>query len=112
MTVVARRDGGLENMELQGMLTLHITDEAFARIKLQLKNPSNNLVQLETHPNIDKELLKTETQIALKNPSKPFPLNTDIGVLKWRLQTTDESNIPLSSKFPLFNFFLSEYSEY
>jgi len=96
MTVVARRDGGLENMELQGMLTLHITDEAFARIKLQLKNPSNNLVQLQTHPNIDKELLKTKTQIALKNPSKPFPLNTDIGVLKWRLQTTDESNIPLS----------------
>ena len=98
MTVIARRDGGLENMELLGMLTLRIIDEAFGRIKLQIKNPSNNLVQLQTHPNIDKELLKTKTQIALKNPSKPFPLNTDVGVLKWRLQTTDESNIPLSSK--------------
>merc|ERR1712012_935319 len=96
MTVIARRDGGLENMELLGMLTLRIIDEAFGRIKLQIKNPSNNLVQLQTHPNIDKELLKTKTQIALKNPSKPFPLNTDVGVLKWRLQTTDESNIPLS----------------
>merc|ERR1719323_2484521 len=96
MTVIARRDGGLENMELLGMLTLRIIDEAFDRIKLQIKNPSNNLVQLQTHPNIDKELLKTKTQIALKNPSKPFPLNTDVGVLKWRLQTTDESNIPLS----------------
>ena len=98
MTVIARRDGGLENMELLGMLTLRIIDEAFGRIKLQIKNPSNNLVQLQTHPNIDKELLKTKTQIALKNPSKPFPLNTDVGVLKWRLQTTDESNIPLSSR--------------
>lgn len=96
MSVVARRDGGLENMELLGMLTLRISDEAFGKIKLQIKNPSNNLVQLQTHPNIDKELLKTKTQIALKNPSKPFPLNTDVGVLKWRLQTTDESNIPLS----------------
>jgi hypothetical protein len=101
MTVVARRDGGLENMELLGMLTLRISDEPFGRIKLQIKNASNSFVQLQTHPNIDKELLKTKTQIALKNPAKPFPLNTDVGVLKWRLQTTDEANIPLSSKYIL-----------
>lgn len=106
MTVVARRDGGLENMELLGMLTLRISDDTFGRIKLQLKNPSNNLVQLQTHPNIDKELLKVKTQIALKNQTKPFPLNTDVGVLKWRLQTTDESNIPLSSMRSISNDFL------
>merc|ERR1711981_826839 len=96
LTVVARRDGGLETMEMHGQLTMRIADESFGRIKLQLKGHTNELVQLQTHPNIDRELLKTKTQIALKNPSKPFPLNTDIGVLKWRLQTTDESNIPLS----------------
>jgi len=96
MTVIARRDGGLENMEMLGMLTLRIGDDAFGRIKLQLSSPSNNLVQLQTHPNIDKDLLKKKNQIALKNPAKPFPLNTDVGVLKWRMQTTDESNIPLS----------------
>jgi hypothetical protein len=28
--------------------------------------------------------------------SKPFPTNTDVGVLKWRFQTTDDSQIPLS----------------
>ena len=98
MTVVVRRDQALENMEMLGMLTLRVADESFGRVKLQLKGPTNNLVQLQTHPNIDKELLKTSTQIGLKNPTKPFPLNTDVGVLKWRLQTTDESNIPLSSK--------------
>ncbi len=42
---------------------------------------------------------QNRSQIGLKNPGKPFPLNTDVGVLKWRFQTTDESNIPLSSKF-------------
>ena len=98
MTVVARRDGGLETMELLGMLTLRISDEAFGKIKLQLKNATNELVQLQSHPNIDKDLLRKKMQIALKNPGKPFPLNTDVGVLKWRLQTTDESNIPLSSE--------------
>ena len=96
--VTANRDGGLENMEVSGMLTLRITEEAFGRIKLQLANTNNKGIQLQTHPNIDKELLKTRTQIALKNPAKPFPLNTDVGVLKWRFQTTDEGHIPLNSK--------------
>lgn len=34
-------------------------------------------------------------QIGLKQPSKPFPLHTDVGVLKWRLQGTDENLVPL-----------------
>ena len=99
MTVIARRDGGLESMEITGHLTLRISDDAFGRIKLQLRAPTNRLVQTQTHPNIDKDLMRRQSQIALKNPAKPFPLNTDVGVLKWRLQTTDESNIPLSSTF-------------
>ena len=36
--------------------------------------------------------------IGLKNPGKPFPLNTDVGVLKWRFQTQEESNMPISSE--------------
>merc|ERR1719410_1881953 len=83
-------------MELNGHLTLRISDDAFGRIKLQIRAPTNNMVQTQTHPNVDKELMRRRSQIALKNPAKPFPLNTDVGVLKWRLQTTDESNIPLS----------------
>ena len=102
MTVIARRDGGLDNMDLKGHLTLRISDDAFGRIKLQIRAPTNSLVQTQTHPNVDKELMRRKSQIALKNPAKPFPLNTDVGVLKWRLQTTDESNIPLSSKFLFF----------
>jgi coatomer subunit delta len=53
---------------------------------------------LQTHPNVDKELFKTKAQIGLKNSTKPFPINTDVGVLKWRYQTQDESAIPLTSK--------------
>ena len=103
MTVIARRDGGLDKMELNGHLTLRISDDAFGRIKLQIRAPTNNMVQTQTHPNVDKELMRRRSQIALKNPAKPFPLNTDVGVLKWRLQTTDESNIPLSSNVTFLN---------
>lgn len=53
---------------------------------------------IKTHPNVDKKLFSTESLIGLKNPEKSFPLNSDVGVLKWRLQTTDETFIPLTSE--------------
>lgn len=95
------RDGGLQNFELSGLLTLRITDEKFGRIKVHLDNNDQRGIQLQTHPNVDKELFRNKHQIGLKNPSKPFPMNTDVGVLKWRLQTTDESAVPLTSKSKL-----------
>lgn len=96
ITVLAGRDGGLESMELFGMLMLRIGDAGQGHIKLQLNTPSNAGIQLQTHPNVDKDLLKSRGQIALKNPTKPFPANTDVGVLKWRFTTKDESFMPLS----------------
>jgi len=53
---------------------------------------------LQTHPNVDKDLFRNKYQIGLKNPQKPFPVNTDVPILKWRYQTTDEAQIPLTSK--------------
>ena len=99
LNLTAGRDGGLESMELSGMLMLRISDENFGKVKLQLQTPSKSAIQIQPHPNIDKELLRTRSQIAMKNPAKPFPTNTDVGVLKWRFQTTDDSLIPLSSKY-------------
>lgn len=90
------RDGGLQGFELSGLLTLRISDEKYGRIKVQLQNLDQRGIQLQTHPNVDKELFKSKGQIGLKNPAKPFPMNTDVGVLKWRYQTQDESAIPLT----------------
>lgn len=91
------RDGGLQQFELSGLLTLRITDENLGRIKVQLENNDTHGIQLQTHPNVDKELFKTRSIIGLKNPAKPFPMNTDVGVLKWRFITQDESAVPLTS---------------
>lgn len=60
----------------------------------------------QTHPNVDKKLFTAESVIGLKNPEKSFPLNNDVGVLKWRLQTTDEALIPLTSKQSRFDVML------
>jgi hypothetical protein len=48
---------------------------------------------------VDKKLFNQESVLGLKQSGKAFPLNADIGVLKWRLQTKDESLMPLTSKY-------------
>lgn len=98
MSLRIGREGGLQSFELFGLLTLKIADEKYGKIKIQLDNNANKSIQLQTHPNVDKELFKSSGQIGLKNPTKPFPINTDVGVLKWRYQTQEESAIPLTSK--------------
>ncbi|XP_076325619.1 coatomer subunit delta isoform X1 [Tachypleus tridentatus] len=96
LTLIALRDGGLQNLEIHGIVTLRIKDDKYGSIRVQMDNKDDKGVQLQTHPNIDKELFKSQLMIGLKNPSKPFPLNTDVGVLKWRFQSQDESYIPLT----------------
>ncbi|CAH1728098.1 unnamed protein product [Chironomus riparius] len=96
LTVRIGRDGGLQTFELAGLLTLRVSDEKYGRIKIFLDNNDQRGIQLQTHPNIDKDLFRNKSQIGLKNPAKPFPMNTDVGVLKWRYTTQDESAVPLT----------------
>ena len=53
---------------------------------------------LQTHPNVDNQAFNQRGVIGLKHPEKPFPINQDVGVLKWRMQTSDEALMPLTSK--------------
>ncbi|KAI1893472.1 hypothetical protein AGOR_G00124080 [Albula goreensis] len=96
ISLTCGRDGGLQNMEVLGMITLRVSDDQVGRVRLHLNNNDRKGVQLQTHPNVDKKLFSTDSLLGLKNPEKSFPLNSDVGVLKWRLQTTDESFIPLT----------------
>ena len=43
ISVSCNRDGGLESMEISGMLTLRISDDQLARVRLALHNPSKSL---------------------------------------------------------------------
>lgn len=151
ISLTCGRDGGLQNMEVLGMITLKVTDEKNGRISILVNNNDKKGAQLQvcetqlgmyfkrqvvdsllfleknialwpqifknlsswpcdsycglfilqTHPHVDKKLFTTESLIGLKNQEKSFPLNTDLGVLKWRLQSTEESLIPLTSEFSL-----------
>lgn len=94
--LTAGREGGLQNLEVHGTISLKVSNEKYGRIKIALKNEDDKGAQMQTHPNVDKKLFQTSSIICLKNPDKPFPLNTDVGVLKYRFQTQDEAYMPLS----------------
>ncbi|MPC13408.1 Coatomer subunit delta [Portunus trituberculatus] len=96
LVVHAGRDGGLKTMEIQGILKLRISDPDYGYIKVQVDNTDSRPIQLQTHPNVDRELWRSCGQIGMKMSNKPFPHNTDVGVLKWRFQTNEEKHVPLS----------------
>ena len=94
---VLKKDGGLETMELQGTMMLEINGgESDAFIRVQIAQGANPGFQFKTHPNIDKQLHASEGVLGLKDPNRPFPTGSPLGILKWRYQTTDESQAPLS----------------
>lgn len=96
LIVMLKKDGGLENFELQGAMTLIVQDNEHAQICLQVETGSNEKVQLKTHPRVDKDRFLKEKVIGLKNSSASFPVGTPLEVLKWRLQSRDESLVPLN----------------
>ncbi|TFK21286.1 hypothetical protein FA15DRAFT_624176 [Coprinopsis marcescibilis] len=93
------RDGGVQAMELKGDMNLLITDAEHAHLRITLTPPSDfggNSVQFKQHPNVGKFAPGQTRVIALKDPSKAFPVGQNLAVLKWRYAGTDESNVPLS----------------
>lgn len=96
MIVSAGRDGGLRNLEVQGILKLRIASAEHGCIRVQVDNQEERGIQLQTHPNVDRELWRACSQVGMKQQNKSFPLNTDVGVVKWRFQTADDVHIPLT----------------
>jgi len=95
ITLEANRDGGLESMEVKGLVYCTVTDPDMLKIKINTTVDDSKGVPFQTHPNVDKKLFNSDRVIALKS-GRPFPEGTEVGVVKWRFQTTDESLIPLT----------------
>jgi hypothetical protein len=86
-------------MELKGDMNLHISDAALAHIRLVMASPSTDLgtaLQFKQHPNVAKFAPCQDKVIALKDPSRAFPVGQSLAVLKWRYAGLDESYVPLS----------------
>ncbi|KAJ2830480.1 coatomer subunit delta [Coemansia furcata] len=96
ITAIVNRDGGLEQMEVKGDLSLIVTDEACSVVKVGVVTNDSHNAQIKTHPKIDKKKFLSDSLITLKDASGSFPLSQAIGVLKWRIVSSNEDDIPLT----------------
>ncbi|XP_074585744.1 coatomer subunit delta-1-like [Curcuma longa] len=97
LNVVIRRDGALNNFDIQGTLSLQILNQDDGFVQLQIENEDVTGLSFKTHPNINKELFNSKHIIGLKDPNRPFPAGqNDVGLMKWRIQGMDEASLPLT----------------
>ncbi len=71
--VTLNKEGGLENMEVQGTMSLVVKSEEDAFVKVAISSGANKGFQFKTHPNIDKGIYTSDNVLGLKDPSRPFP---------------------------------------
>lgn len=96
LTVQLNKQGGLENLEVQGTLSLVVQNEDDAYIRVVVASGANKAFAFKTHPNIDKAAYSSQNVLGLKDPSRPFPTGSELGILKWRMQTKDEGLVPIT----------------
>lgn len=100
----ANRDGNVETLEVQGQLNLHISDSSISRVQIEVNSDDSDGTQFKSHPNVDRNLFKEQHKIGLRDSSRSFPLNQQMSVLRWRLQSKDNITLPISG------FLVSKYS--
>lgn len=70
------------------LCALQVLNEEDSRLKVNISAGQNSGFQMKTHPNIDKGLYSSQSVLGLKDPQKPFPAGSPLGILKWRMQVT------------------------
>uniref|UniRef100_A0A2P2KJN0 Coatomer subunit delta n=1 Tax=Rhizophora mucronata TaxID=61149 RepID=A0A2P2KJN0_RHIMU len=101
INVTLKRDGGVSNFDVQGQLSLQILNQEDGHIQVQIETGDEPSVLFKTHPNMNKELFAHDNILGLKDPNRPFPTGqvgdaAGVGLLKWRMQSADESKVPLT----------------
>lgn len=88
LTCQLSQEGALEQFDLKGALTVTANEELNA--KLQIGDVSGTF---QVHPKVDKKLWETTKCLQLKKGG--LPVGRAVGVLRWSLNTQDESFVPL-----------------
>ncbi|KAI4152711.1 MAG: hypothetical protein L6R39_001748 [Caloplaca ligustica] len=91
ITARLSREGSLNSFNVKGDLQLRIADSSLTKVKLDLKANATHNAQFRTHPNVDKALFNSAKAIQLKDPSKGFPANQSVGVLRWTASAAAET---------------------
>ncbi|KAL7075126.1 hypothetical protein ACQ4LE_005787 [Meloidogyne hapla] len=102
------RLGVLSSAEIQGSISLAVSDSQFNTVVIKITNEiakfpelvddEGNLkgVKIQVHPNLDKKEWQNNSILRLKSEQKPYPVDVDVGILKWSVQIPIEESIPLT----------------
>jgi hypothetical protein len=96
IALVCENDGGLKSMEVKGELVVTAFDPKYAQAQIHTSLSDDNQFQFKAHPNMDKNLYAKNQILAVKDASKSYPIGTPSSVLKWRMVSKDENQIPLT----------------
>ncbi|XP_065569627.1 coatomer subunit delta-like isoform X2 [Artemia franciscana] len=97
MILTARRDGGLEAMEVNGSVKLDIFEERYGKIRIQFENLDTKGIKMQTSPrSVDKEMFRSRCLVVPKNPDTGFAHQADSEIIRWKFQAKDDSFIPLT----------------
>lgn len=90
------RDGGLESGEVQATVSLSVASPDLTTISIQMSTSQVPGAQLQVHPNMDKKEWQTNATLKVKPNGKPYPINNDVGILKWKMALGEEEQLPIS----------------
>ena len=86
------REGFLKSFEVNGELQLRVSDPSLTKVKLDVVTNTTSGAQFRTHPNIDKGLFTNSKTVRLRDPSRGFPANNSVSVVKWKANPNTDSN--------------------
>jgi len=100
---VLDREGGIKKLEIKGEMKLSIFDPDDARILVLTNGPlqEKDGFKCRLHPKINKQLWASSGTLGLGDATKSFPVGSDNApiILKWRKESSSDSDIPLSLNF-------------
>ncbi|KAF5836447.1 hypothetical protein DUNSADRAFT_5953 [Dunaliella salina] len=99
LSVHLNKEGGLENLEVQGTMSLVVNNDEDAFVRVAINSGPNRGFQFKTHPNIDKAAYSSSNMLGLKDPSRPFPTGSELGILKWRYRARTQHRVDGDWKF-------------
>lgn len=102
ITAKMSREGSLNSFSVKGDLQLRIADSSLTKVKLELTANATHKAQFRTHPNVDKALFNSAKAVQLKDPSKGFPANQSVGVLRWSASAAAETPNTLPITFTVW----------
>mmetsp|Transcript_21812 Transcript_21812/g.30821 ORF Transcript_21812/g.30821 Transcript_21812/m.30821 type:complete len:533 (-) Transcript_21812:18-1616(-) len=95
------REGGVKKLDVQGEVKVTIFDPDNSRICIQTSGNLGSDYKCRFNPKMDQKKFQSDGILQLKDPAKPFPVGSENApvILKWRMQTTEEDQVPFTVNF-------------